>query len=253
MQVNYNVTADQVLGILGYNKPSGDVMVNQFEHEYNINMPASLSSFLRVAYECPMLSTCDIKVSGSPGFLYEEIEIIIEERKEEWEEDPEWREEDDYYNYSKIPKESWHEYTKDYLIIGSDYGAGVVQYGICKDDMDKEDPPLYLLFEDNEPAGWEPFSGTLSNFLMMQMCYVLLGTEYDTAKKVLIENGWNYILYEDQEAIKKINTMGIDIQQAKKQLSWDDRELICGYVEETKELFIVSSNDNGCAICVINK
>lgn len=253
MSVNYDLTAVQVIGMLGYNKPSGDTMINEFEHGYNINMPASLSSFLRIAYDCPMLSTCDLKVSGSLGFLYEEIETIIEERKEEWEEDAEWREEDDYYKYSKIPKESWHEYTKDYLILGSDYGAGVVTYGICKDDMDKEDPPLYLLFEDNEPAGWELFSDTLSSFLMMQICYVLLGIEYDTAKRVLIENGWNYRLYEGKEAVKKINAMGIDIQQAKKQLSWDDRELVCGYDEETKALFIVSSSDNGCEICVIDK
>ncbi len=59
MPVNYDLTADQVLRILGYNKPSGDTMINQFEREYNIKMPASLSSFLRIAYECPMLSTCD--------------------------------------------------------------------------------------------------------------------------------------------------------------------------------------------------
>lgn len=253
MSVNYNLTAVQVLEILGYNKPSGDTMIKEFEHVYNLKMPVSLSSFLRIAYECPMLSTFDLKVSGSPGFLYEEIEMIIEERKEEWEEDPEWCAEDGYYNYSQIPKESWHEYTKDYLILGSDYGAGVVTYGICKDDMDKEDPPLYLLFEDNEPAGWELFSDTLSSFLMMQICYVLLGIEYDTAKRVLIENGWNYRLYEGEEAVEKINVMGIDIQEAKKQLSWDDRELICGYDNRNKALFIVSNNDKGCEICVITR
>lgn len=253
MTVNYDLTAVQVMEILGYNKPSGDAMINRFEQEYNIKMPASLSSFLRVAYECPMLSTCDLKVSESPGFLYEEIEIIIEERKEEWEEDPGWRERDYYYNYSRIPEESWYKYTKDYLIIGSDYGAGVVTYGICKDDIDKDDPPLYLVFEDNEPSGWELFSDTLTSFLMMQICYVLLGIEYDTAKKTLIEKGWNYRLYEGDKAVKKINTMGIDMQSAKKQLSWDDRELVCGYVEETEELFIISSNDNGCEVCVINK
>ena len=253
MPVNYDLTADHVLGIFGYNKPSGDAMINQFEREYNIKMPSSLSNFLRIAYECPMLLTCDLKISGSPGFLYKEIETIIEERREEWDEDPEWREEDDYYNYSKIPKEDWHKYTKDKLIIGSDYGAGAVTYGICKDDMYKEDPPLYLLFEDNEPAGWELFSDTLSAFLMMQICYVILGIEYDTAKKVLIENGWNYKLYERDEAVKRINAMGIDMQQAKRQISWDERELVCGYDDVTKELFIISSSDNGCEICIINK
>ena len=253
MPVNYDLTADQVLRILGYNKPSGDTMINQFEREYNIKMPGSLSSFLRIAYECPMLSTCDLKVSGSPGFLYEEIKTIIEERREEWNEDPEWCEEDDYYIYSKIPKEDWYKYTKDYLITGSGYGTGVVTYGICKDDMDKEDPPLYLLFEDNEPAGWELCSDTLTDFLMMQICYVILGIEYDTAEKVLIENGWNYKLYEGDKAVKRINTMGIDMQQAKKQLSWDERELVCGYDYVAKELFIISNSDNECEICIINK
>lgn len=253
MPVNYNITAAQVLGMLGYDNPESGEFLDGVEEEYNIKLPAVLRDFYKAAYKCPLLSTADIwtdKLYTS----YEVIEEQIEEFEEEYRDNPEEGADDEYYQFSqslaKIPREEWHEYVKNYLEIGSDYGAGIVSYGICIDDLDKEDPPVYYLNEDDGMdldeedgmAGWKLLCNTLSEYFMLVLCDVLLCRQYRTAWKELNEDGWDYNVYESDEIEETAGETGVDLSALKPQvLSWG--KVTCGYNEERKMIVAACIDD----------
>ena len=80
MSINYNIKADQILGILGYNQPAGEGFLNGFERENNVKLPLCLRNFYKVAYKCPLLSTADIWTDDML-FYYKQIKEEIEDFK----------------------------------------------------------------------------------------------------------------------------------------------------------------------------
>ena len=85
MSINYNIKADQILGILGYNQPAGEGFLNGFERENNVKLPLCLRNFYKVAYKCPLLSTADIWTDDM-FFYYKQIKEEIEDKEaiEKW-------------------------------------------------------------------------------------------------------------------------------------------------------------------------
>lgn len=246
MSINYNITASQVLNILGYDNPLSREFLDDIEKEYNVKLPAVLRGFYMAAYGCPLLSTADIWTERFCS-LYEVIEEQIEEFEEDYGDNPEEGAEDEYYKFSQtlseIPKEKWPEYVKNYLEIGSDYGAGVVNYGICVDDLDKEDPPVYYLNEDDEMTEWKLLCNTLSEYFMLVICDALLCKQYRTAYDILSGAGWGFNIYESDEVEDMVKEMGIDLTTLKQQvLSWG--EVTCGYDEERKMIIVACIDDN---------
>lgn len=182
MAIQYDVSAAELIRLLGCNKPIDGEL-------WEVKMPAMLDEFLRLAKDQPLFETSDIW-SGGPYFFYEDIEERIADDEEYWEESPEEYEEDEYFQFSKIPREQWGEHMPNYLQIGSDYGVGCVTYGICETDLEKEDPPVYYWNEANSIKDWRVLTDTLSVFLGGIVCDVLVGMNYPTAKKVLENDSW---------------------------------------------------------------
>ena len=243
MSINYNIKADQILGILGYNQPAGEEFLNGFERENNVKLPLCLRNFYKVAYKCPLLSTADIWTDDM-FFYYKQIKEEIEDFKKDYWDDPEADDEDiertSFWKFLyEIPEEQWPEHVADYLEIGSDYAAGVVRYGICADDLDKEDPPVYEIFEDDELTEWKLLCNSLSEYFLMVICDVLLCTDYDTAGYILQENGWNYDLCSYDEIEETAESTGIDISRMKSQENFSRGKVTCGYDEERKMLIVV--------------
>ena len=199
MGFNYNLTALQVLQQLGYTEPIGQAALTQMQQEKNFKLPAVLFEFLSFAQDCPLLSTADIWTEGQDSLftLYEEIQEMIEEDKDYWEENPE-KAESEFYQFYKLPKEQWESRVPDYLQIGSDYGAGVVRFGIRLSDLEQDDPPVYMNHECDSLTDWKLWSKSVSSYLMMVLCDALCCGEYDTAGSVLEEQGW-----ESRELSKK--------------------------------------------------
>ncbi|MCI9078152.1 MAG: hypothetical protein HFH68_04400 [Lachnospiraceae bacterium] len=246
MSLNYNITAGQVLRILGYDNPESRKFLDGIEEEYNIKLPAVLCDFYKAAYNCPLLSTADIWTEEFCT-LYEVIEEQIEEFEEEYKDNPEEGADDEYYMFSqslaKIPRNEWQGHAANYLEIGGDYGAGVINYGICTDDLDKEDPPVYYLSEGYEMTEWKLLCNTLSEYFMLVLCDTLLCRQYRTAWKTLNENGWDYNIYESDEIEEMAEEMGIDLSTLKPQvLSWG--KVTCGYDEERKMIVVACVDDN---------
>ncbi len=184
MAVQYDASAIDMIRMLGCSKPAAGEL-------WEVQMPALLDEFLRLAADQPLFETSDLW-TGEPYFFYEDIEERIADDEEYWEENPEEYEEDEYYQFSKIPREQWGEHMPNYLQIASDYGVGCLTYGICEKDLEKEDPPVYCWNEANSIKDWRVLTDTLSVFLGGIVCDVLSGMNYPTAQKVLEKENWTF-------------------------------------------------------------
>lgn len=260
MQLNYNIKADQILGILGYNEPAGGEFLNEFERENNIKLPLCLRNFYKVAYKCPLLSTAGIWTDDM-FFYYKQIKEEIEDFKKDYWDNPEENEEDiERTSFWKVlyetPEEQWPEYVANYLEIGSDYGADVVRYGICVDDLDKEDPPVYRIFEDDELTEWKLLCNTLSEYFLMVISDAILCIYYKTAGYVLQEAGWNFDLCSYDEIEETAESIGIDISTMKSHEHFSRGKVTCAYDEERKMLIVAGIYEDDkypLVVCNISK
>ena len=211
--MKYNLTAIEILKIFGYTK-QGNIATN-------IKIPSVLHDFLSLATNCSLFSTSDIWVSNKMPicFLYDDIEEMIEE--------------DEYSEFYNLPKDEWKNIVPNYLLIGSDFGSGIVQFGIC--DLDKNNPPVYMNHECDSISEWKLYTDSLSDFLMQVLCDVLLCEMYDTAIDVLEEDGWN-----SQEICEDdLLNYQIDIDRIKKYKSSCDIDAECGCVYKEDLLFVI--------------
>lgn len=226
MAMNYSLSALEILKILG-GKPSPEYVPDP-------QIPAMLNEFLSMAKGNPLFATPDIYVDRETYFSYDAIQERIEEDGEYWEQHPDECEDDEYYPFSQLPRERWQEKVANYLQIGSDYGAGVLVFGIREEDLGQEDPPVYMLHEEDEPVGWKVFSETLSGFLIYILCGSTLCCEtYNTAKNVLEKQGWTY------------EACGKPADVPKEYSFIYGMTVCCGYDKETNTL-LAAQTDGAC-------
>ncbi len=190
MGIQYELSAVELLKRLGYEEPSGREELENFMQEKGVRLPKVYREFMELAMDCPMLETSDLWTGRLPYFFYEEIEEGIEDQKADWEKNPEEYNEGGYHLFYQFPKERWEEKSCDYLEIGSDYGAGIVTFGIRKQDLEDEDPPVYMYHEAHAITDWKKMYERLSDFLLEVVLSALIGIDYLTAEEVLEENGW---------------------------------------------------------------
>ncbi len=260
MAVNWNLQAVEILEKLGCAGSGGQEFLEKFQRENGGKLPRQLFGFLRAAWNCPLFCTADIwtrdgKAAPSLHFFYEEIDEMIECDREYWEESPEECANNDYYQMSQIPREDWGTRVPDYLLIGSDYGAGVVTFGIRADSLDSDDPPVYMQHEADPITLWTLYSGSVSDFVMQVLCDVLSCSEYHTAQEVLTEAGWTFQEFRTsrrglrecgtpEEGRTLLQERGIDLSGAKKYRSTygSDAYIRCGWEEETRTLYIAKED-----------
>ncbi|MCI8372848.1 MAG: SMI1/KNR4 family protein [Lachnospiraceae bacterium] len=255
MAIQYNLTAIELLQTLGYTKRTGQPELENFEKEQSIQLPAALSEFMSLRADIDLMSTSDIW--QIPYFSYIDIEERIEEDAEYWEENPDDCEGDEFYEFSQIPKEQWPERVSNYLQIGSDYAAGVVNFGIDIRDLSQDNPPVYLLNEDNSICDWEPLYDTLTEFLLCIMGDVLCCQDYHTAPKALEQNGWNYEATEypnTEQAAKALQQHSIDFSALESVHAYGrDISYSCCYDSECHTLYWFLTEPSLCKVYKISK
>lgn len=185
MSFNYNISILELLDILGC-KPN-------LEYHRDSNLPDLLNDFLSRIYKHPLFKTADIWTEHPAWRSYEIIEERIDEDREYYEEHPEEFEGNSYEPFFRLSKDKWSELVANYVEIGSDYAAGVVEFGIRDEDLKQENPMVYMLHEEDAPIGWKRFSETLSDYLKYVVCAVLCCESYSTGKNVLEKEGWKYM------------------------------------------------------------
>ncbi len=248
MVITYDFTAVDMLHLLGCDKPAGKEELEAFEKETNQKLPQKLFEFLSVAMHHPLFSTADIWAADRGPFLhffYEEIEEGIDDCKGDWEEDPEVCSENAFYPFSQLPREQWSEHVPNYLLIGSDYAAGVVEYGIRKEDLSQENPSVYVQHEANPLTDWKLYYDTLEGYLMRVLCDILVGAEYDIPKRALKNAEWEFYDYSGKEELEQeLSKSNISLSKTKNYCSGFEEDVCyrCCYNEEEKVVYIVKDD-----------
>lgn len=254
MAVNWNLQAVEVLEKLGCTGTGGRETFEKFERENGVKLPKALFDFLCVAQNNPLFRTADIWTKDRPFmyFFYEEIDEMIESDREYWEKNPKDCEENDYYKLSKIPRKDWEKHVPNFLVIGSDSAAGVVEFGVLAEDLAKEDPPVYMQHEADPITVWTLHNDTVSDYTMQVLCDVLACVEYYTAQQVLKKAGWTFQEYGAprrglpergslEEGWAILRERNVDVSGAKKHASLYGIEAYCccGWDEEAQTLYVV--------------
>lgn len=99
--------------------------LDRYAEEKGIKLPTVLCDFVDRTADNPLFKTADIW-TGTPCFYSELLDK----------------------NEGEVP-----EGLEEYLLIGSDCGAGVAVFGIKQQDLDMENPPVYLHMEGDETVG----------------------------------------------------------------------------------------------------
>ena len=214
MSFRYDLTAIDILKLLGYTEPVGRDALLKTECEKNLKLPPILFEFWSLAADSPLFKTADIwtKKRDFFWFSYDSIQEWIDSDKEYWEKEPQKYADNEYYQFYKLPREKWGSRVENYLQIGSDFGAGISKLGIRLNEM--------------------------SDFLMRSICDVLCCGEYDTAARVLEKMGW----IVDEAYQEDFPTL--DMDALLKQRSEYGADAVCGCAyDEEKHLLIAAKID----------
>lgn len=232
MAFHYDISVLDLLDILGC-PPNPD-------YQSDPRLPALLNDFLSRAYKHPMFRTADIWTEHPAWTSHEVLEERVEEDREYYAEHPEELEEDDpYAPFFQLPKEQWSMLVENYLEIGSDFAAGVVEFGIREGDLDQPDPVVCMLHEEDAPTGWKQFSASLTGYLKYVLCAILCGESYHTGQNVLEKAGWTYTECEKPADAPLIPCIF-------------DLAVCCGYDPDTKTVLAILS-DAQCKAFQITK
>ena len=125
MSFRYDLTAIEILRLLGYTEPVGKDVLLKAEQEKNLKLPPALFEFWSLAADSPLFKTADIWTKKRDFFWlsYDSIQEWIDSEKEYWEKAPQKYADNEYYQLSKLPREQWGSRVENYLQIVSDYGA----------------------------------------------------------------------------------------------------------------------------------
>lgn len=169
--MRYDLTTIEILNRLGFRDPVGRELLKDLQKALGKPLPKVYREFIEIAAFCPVLETGDV-------WCGREILSRMEEQKK-------------------------NGTFGDCLEIGSDYGAGIVTFGLRLEDMDKDDPPVYLHHEADAPRQWRDAYPSVSEFLMDVLLTALTLLMYGTAEEALEELDWEYSDYfmECMEAI----------------------------------------------------
>lgn len=253
--VKYDLSALDLLKIFGFTEPlakNAVQMIEEFEERYHKKVPERLKAFVQLAMENPLLRTADIWTDKKEPWFY--FYDMIEEMNEE--------EDEVFPEFSHTPRETWHEKVDDYLEIGSDYGAGVVTFGIRVGDLNQDNPPIYVQHEADEITQWNLFYETLSDYLLAVTCDALFGFAYHTAQQKLEKMGWKYQSYrysntekiQEQELLLKYEIKLSELHKMQSLYYGSPEERIaCCYREEENILFLFHMTEKGIEIITIQK
>ena len=240
MSFRYDLTAVDILKLLGYTEPVGKEALLRAEGEKNLKLPPALFEFWSLAADSPLFKTADIwaKKRDFFWFSYDSIQEWIDSDKEYWEKEPQKYADNEYYQFYKLPREKWGSRVENYLQIGSDFGAGISKLGIRLNEIGQDNPPVYILIEGDTITEWNILDDHLSDFLMRSICDVLCCGEYDTAARVLEKMGW----IVDEAYQEDFPTL--DMNALLKQRSEYGADAVCGCAyDEEKHLLIAAKID----------
>lgn len=259
--MKYDLSAVELLKVFTdsdmYEPKGTEKAVKRFETKNKITLPNCLKEFLEAAMGHPLLETADTWIQEKKVeyyFWHDTIQEILDGKAEDFKEG---EEEGEFADFLHNPREKWGEFVSDYLVIGCDYAAAVVYFGIKREDLAKENPPVYYNHEANPVTQWDKIYDSVSDYLLATLYDALLGTYYETALSELMEYGWECGAYEydqTEEAIflQLMKEYGIETEKLYKLRSEDADWLACCYNEEKGEVYLFMSKDSEIEVRVFS-
>lgn len=258
--MKYDISAAELLKIFAedYEPKGAKKTIKRFEEEKKITLPNCLKEFLEAALWHPFLETADIwvwKKDIEYCFWHDIIQEILEDKAEDFKDG---EDEGEFADFLHNPREKWGEFVPDYLVLGSDYAAGVVFFGVKIEDLTKENPPVYLNHEANPVTQWNQIHKSLSDYLLTTVCDAVLGEYYDTALWKMMEEGWECETYEYAETEQVIfeqlmKEYGIETEKLHKMDSeWTDW-IACCCNQDKQEVYLFVSKDSQMEVRVYSK
>ncbi len=237
MSFQYDLTAVEILKLLGYTEPVGKDALLQAEREKNLKLPPALFEFWSLAADCPLFRTADIwtKKGEFFWFSYDSIQEWIDSDKEYWEKSPQDYTGNEYYQLYRLPREQWESRVQNYLLIGSDFGAGISKFGIRMNEIGQENPPVYMLIEEDSITDWNVIDSRLTDFLLRSVYDVLCCGEYDTGAEVMEKMDWTAkeASLEDFPALDRLTLL--------KQPSMYGGDAVCGCAYDAGKNLLVAA------------
>ena len=263
--MQYNLSAVEMLRILGYTQPTTGEWLEKLKQDNHINLPKTYIEFMELMADCPLLATSNLWVGkmerrGAPRIphtYYDELSEMIVDRKGRWSKRPS-KYERALYELSQLPAEQWQEKIGNYLVIGSDYANGMGSFGIRMEDMGKDDPPVYWHKAGDDLSIWKLESETLSDFLLNVLIEALACVDYQTAEYELETRGWRcqeyYDLKKDDWVASKsvLKRYGIDYSNVKKYKA-NSGKVFCCYDREKNAFFVGATGEGELSLTAINR
>lgn len=221
MGFQYHLEPNTLLTNMGYSKSTQPILIEQ---QSAISIPQTLHDFLAITTETKLFSTSEIWKQNNMCTLYDYIAEDITDEKEYWEKDLKAAQKNEYFKFYRLDQSKWTDLVPNYLLIGSDFAAGIITFGILFSDLDQKDPPVYMHHESDPLGKWIPYTKTVSEFLMISMCDALSCVMYDTAMDTLEADDWDCKNLSKEE----VNKYKIDFDAVVKYPSFYDSDLLVG-------------------------
>lgn len=244
ISMKYNLSALEIMKFLGYDALVGKEKLEEFEKVHQVALPQTYRDFMEVAHQCPMLETADLWNNVDQIYwFYEELAEWIADECDAWNDDTESYQEDELYQLAQMPCDKWNERVSNFLEIGSDFGGGIVTFGISLDTMNQKDPPLYFHHEADSHLLWRQDENgeRLSDFLLDVVLNALALTDYETAEEALEDMGWKYTdLSFEQDFQDCIQALKIDLSKIEKygRGNCNNRKLFCCCDDAKRALYV---------------
>lgn len=263
--MQYNLSAVEMLRILGYTQSTCADWLEKLKQDNHINLPKAYTEFMELMADCPLLATSNLWVGkmerrGTPRIphtYYDELSEMIDDRKGRWSK-RHGKYEHTLYELSQLPADQWPEKIANYFVIGSDYANGMGEFGICMEDMEKDDPPVYWHKDGDDFSKWKLENEALSDFLLNVLIEVLACVDYQTAEYELETRGWRcqeyYDLKKDDWVASKsvLKRYGIDYSTVKKYKA-NSGKVFCCYDREKNSFFVGATGEGELSLTAINR
>jgi len=256
MSIEYKLSAGDILNIFN-NIPKKKHIKEKLkfiEEKYNVILPDVFKQFMYCTND--MLETADVwdyEQEHPFYFLYDWISITINGILKE---NGRIDENSEYFSFASLPISKWNNFVDDYMIIGSDYAAGIVYFGIKRTDLNKENPSVYMYHEMNSITDWSLMYNYLSDYFLTVVCDAISCECYDTAQRVLKNYDWNYEIYNTglKEILNKYGIIPDNFQKLSSMYRTSENDWVsCCYDSEENVIFIFQNKKDNMKIYMIWK
>lgn len=268
MSMRYDLTAADILKILGFLKPQNPEITKKYEsleEKLDLTFPKTYKNFLINASEILLLKNAAIFLDDN------KITTLNHVLRNECDVDKHY-----YFRVKSLENSAGYDICaeEDYLLIGSntgqiwsreDYEWDAVMLGIRIRDLNKKNPPVYINYHYHNYMVWHKFCDTLSEFLLTAVLDVLTGKKNKAVLGELKNQGWNRYQYK---SIYDIQTL-VHVKEIEQEKMKEPRRRVksmappedydaafsmsCCYDKEENSLYLIQYVGRAVRIDVISK